>query len=109
MLRSLFNFALAMGIVMLTMGLLTGTLQAQGSNGTTCSDRASMIHTLEKKYGESRLGVGITKDTLIEIWINKAEGTWTILKSYPNGRSCVMDVGTDWVFGLMTTTMGVPS
>ncbi len=33
---------------------------------------------------------------IFEIWASEKTGTWTILKTTPNGLTCVMAVGDGW-------------
>ncbi len=73
--------------------LIPATVQAQFACGT----RDSFVGTLGEKYGEIRKGAGLAGPTAIyELWVSEATGTWTILKTYPNGRTCIMAVGDSW-------------
>lgn len=62
-----------------------------------CDQRAKVVAKLGEKYGEVRRGGGLTGSTAIfEIWASEQTGTWTILKTTPDGFSCVMAVGQGW-------------
>ncbi len=62
-----------------------------------CGTRDSVIAKLGDKYGEVRRGGGLAGPTAIfEIWASEATGSWTILKTMPNGLTCVMAVGEGW-------------
>jgi hypothetical protein len=62
-----------------------------------CGTRDAVVAKLGDKYGEVRLGGGLAGPTAIfEIWASEATGTWTILKTTPNGLACIMAVGDDW-------------
>ena len=62
-----------------------------------CGARNSVVANLGEKYGEVRRGGGLTGSTAIfEIWASEATGSWTILKTTPNGLTCVMAVGEGW-------------
>jgi hypothetical protein len=62
-----------------------------------CGTRDSMVAKLGDKYGEVRRGGGLTGSTAIfEIWASEATGTWTILKTSPDGMACVMAAGDVW-------------
>ncbi len=64
---------------------------------TACGKRADMVRVLDENYGEVRRGRGLAGPTaIIEIWVSEATGTWTILKTMPNGLTCVVAVGTAW-------------
>ena len=52
-----------------------------------CGARDSVIRNLGEKYGEVRRGGGLTGSTAIfEIWASDT-GSWTILKTTPNGMA----------------------
>ncbi len=62
-----------------------------------CGTRDSIVDRLGEKYGETRRGGGLAGPTAIyEIWASEATGTWTILKTTPNGQTCAMAVGDGW-------------
>ena len=72
-----------------------GPLDAQAQ--MACGTRDSVVAKLGDKYGEVRRGGGLTGSTAIfEIWASEATGTWTILKTTPDGSSCIMAVGDGW-------------
>ncbi len=72
-----------------------GTLGAQAQ--MACGTRDSVVEKLGEKYGEVRRGGGLAGPTAIfEIWASEATGTWTILKTTPNGFTCIMAVGDGW-------------
>ena len=62
-----------------------------------CGTRDAVVAKLGDRYGEVRRGGGLAGPTAVyEIWASEATGTWTILKTMPNGISCVMAVGEGW-------------
>ena len=62
-----------------------------------CGTRDAVVEQLGEKYGEVRRGGGVAGPTAIfEIWASEATGTWTILKTTPNGFTCIMAVGDGW-------------
>ncbi len=62
-----------------------------------CDTRDSIVEKLGEKYGEVRRGGGLAGPAAIfEIWASEATGTWTILKTTPNGFTCTMAVGDNW-------------
>ncbi|MDH3668314.1 MAG: hypothetical protein OEN23_15410 [Paracoccaceae bacterium] len=81
--------ALAVGVV---------TLTSIGADAqVACGQRDAVVAKLGEKYGEVRRGGGLTGSTAIfEVWASDATGTWTILKTTPDGLSCVMAVGDGW-------------
>jgi hypothetical protein len=62
-----------------------------------CGTRDSVVAKLGEKYGEVRRGGGLAGPTaIIEIWASEATGSWTILKTTPNGLTCIIAVGDAW-------------
>ncbi len=63
-----------------------------------CGTRDIVVEKLDRKYGETRRGGGLSGPTMVfEIWASdKPPYTWTILKTAPNGWACIMAVGEGW-------------
>ena len=62
-----------------------------------CGTRDSVVEMLDEKYGEVRRGGGLAGPMAIfEIWASEETGGWTILKTTPNGSTCVMAMGESW-------------
>ncbi len=84
----------------LTAALVFGMLAAAppvAHAQSDCGDRNAMVEHLSRTYGEARKGAGLAGQTaLFEIWASDVTGTWTILKTSPNGTACIMAVGEGW-------------
>ncbi len=64
---------------------------------SACGDRTAMVEQLSRTYGEERKGAGLAGQTaLFEIWASDVTGSWTILKTYPNGTACLIATGENW-------------
>lgn len=62
-----------------------------------CAPRAVVVERLASKYGEVFSGGGLQSGAAVfEVWTSADDGTWTILMTHADGRSCVMAAGTDW-------------
>ena len=63
----------------------------------SCGDRKSMVEQLSRTYGEARKGAGLVGQTaFFEVWASDVTGTWTILKTSPNGMTCLIASGKNW-------------
>ena len=72
------------------------TLPVQADAGS-CGQREQIVAKLSSGYKETILGQGLTATgTLIEVIVNKETGTWTVIMSWPTGRSCVLSTGENW-------------
>ncbi len=90
----MYKYILTISALVLGMAVAAPVVaQAQ----VACGARDSVVRNLGEKYGEVRRGGGLTGSTAIyEIWASEATGSWTILKTTPNGMACVMAVGEGW-------------
>ena len=76
-----------------------------------CADRTTVTERLEGNYGESFAGGGVRNEkSIFEVWMSEEKGTWTILMTMADGRSCIMASGTDWRVPLPSeaTAPGIP-
>jgi len=77
--------------------LLTLALPGQAIAQTFCADRDSVVSKLEASYGEAFAGGGLQNaERIYEVWFSEEKGTWTILMTRADGKSCIMASGTNW-------------
>ena len=61
-----------------------------------CGKRVDFIKALNDKYQETGKALGIAGQVnLVEVFASKA-GTWTILVTTPEGKSCIIAAGSSW-------------
>jgi len=61
-----------------------------------CGARQEIVRDLKQKYGEEVAGRGMTGGSaLIELFAGP-EGSWTLVLSFPGGRSCAIVAGEGW-------------
>lgn len=61
-----------------------------------CGDRNEIVAKLGQVFQESPTAMGlVNQDAVIEIFVS-AQGTWTILASGTDGKSCVVSSGESW-------------
>lgn len=66
-------------------------------NNVYCAPHSEMVQLLKDRFGAARQGRGMyDPDTLIELWWVQASGNWTLVKTYADGRACVLATGEDW-------------
>ncbi len=73
-------------------------LSASSANaGQFCASRDRAVIQLEKQFGEMVSGRGLAANgkRMIELLVSE-KGSWTVLISDSNGRSCVMASGENW-------------
>ena len=82
---------------MITLAALAALLPGMAAAQANCADRAEITDRLAEKYGETFAGGGLrSSNAIYEVWFSAEKGTWTILMTRPDGKSCVMAAGTDW-------------
>jgi len=73
-------------------GLLTMTATPSPAN-SFCADRAEMVRSLADKFKENPTAVGqIDGSAVIEVFVSE-KGSWTILATGTDGKSCVLSAG----------------
>ena len=69
---------------------------ASPAQAAMCGKRVDFIKALNDKYQESGKAIGIAGQVnLVEVFASKA-GTWTILVTTPEGKSCIIAAGSSW-------------
>jgi hypothetical protein len=87
-----FIVSLALLGVLLLAYVITGTAHAMGM----CGKRVDFVRALNDKYQESGKALAIAGQVnLVEVFTSKA-GTWTILVTTPEGKTCIMAAGNSW-------------
>lgn len=61
-----------------------------------CGDRAKIMASLGKTYSEQTVAMGLTSAGAIIEVLTSAEGSWSILLTYPAGPTCMVAAGEKW-------------
>ena len=65
-----------------------------------CAERAALVKSLSDKFEESPTALGqIDGSAVIEVFVSD-KGSWTILATGTDGRSCVVSAGDGWEINL---------
>lgn len=73
------------------------TVPGVASAKAACFDRGDLIANLETKYGETFAGGGLqNQESIMEVWSSSEKGTWTVLMTRADGKSCIVATGTNW-------------
>ncbi len=93
--------------------LTTALLATTATNAfamSNCGDRDHVIASLSDKYAERHIASGFQSEAgLMEIWASDSDGSWTILLTRPDGKTCVMASGTHWLENDMVPVKGDPA
>ena len=61
-----------------------------------CGPRAEVLEMLGERYEETRRGIGVAGPTQVLEVFASVEGSWTVLVTDPEGRSCMVASGRGW-------------
>jgi len=61
-----------------------------------CAQRNDVLAQLKDQYDEKPVGVGMTENGAVIELTTSESGTWSLVLSFPNGRSCLMATGESW-------------
>ncbi|MFQ5467819.1 MAG: hypothetical protein ACE5DS_06740 [Kiloniellaceae bacterium] len=62
-----------------------------------CERHTTVIDLLSQRYGEAPVALGVTNNgSLVEVLVDAASGTWTIIVTSPEGMSCLVLSGEGW-------------
>lgn len=97
---SLNALALPLGVVLACALCATLVTCARGAESSPprpdCADRAGLLQELREKFKESPTGYGMTgTGTVVEL-LTGENGSWTLLLTFPNARSCLIAAGNAW-------------
>ncbi len=61
-----------------------------------CSERSNIVTELEQNFNESVTAVGmVDQSAVVEIFVSES-GSWTILATGTDGKSCIISAGEGW-------------
>lgn len=63
---------------------------------TICGERADFLTQLQKRHGETPSSIGLSSSGQVLEVLTSKEGTWTILMTSPQGRTCLVAAGEAW-------------
>lgn len=62
-----------------------------------CHDHREMARQLRNTYEEAPISLGLQSNgNLLQVFVSKRTGTWTILSVSPGGLGCILAVGKSW-------------
>lgn len=85
-------FALSLGFA----GLILATQAGFGQTRADCGPRAQVLQVLAERYSETRRGIGLSGPSSVVELFAADSGSWTVLVTLPDGRSCLLLSGQGW-------------
>lgn len=63
---------------------------------TICGERGDFLTQLSKRHGETPSSIGLSSSGQVLEVLTSKEGTWTILMTSPQGKTCLVAAGEAW-------------
>ena len=80
----------------LTAAAVVTALALPATAQTMCGERNKFLKHLSSGYSEAPVAMGLVSNgSILEVLASK-DGTWTIIVTRPDGRSCVVAAGESW-------------
>ncbi|MGI9424064.1 MAG: hypothetical protein ACR2PA_12795 [Hyphomicrobiaceae bacterium] len=85
------------GLIAAGIFLLSATVTSLANARPVCGPRDQALRQLEHHHSEQVFGRGLAPDgtAMMELFVSKS-GSWTVLVSRPDGRSCIIAAGESW-------------
>ena len=94
-LRRRLRHFLMLAAILLPAGI---NLSAEAQERVPCNARDVLADELKTDHAEKPIGLGVTDaGKVIELWKSTDGATWTLLLTMPNGNSCIVGAGKDWM------------
>ena len=61
-----------------------------------CAERNALVGELKEKYKEVAQGVGMTGNGAVMELMTSDKGSWSLVMTMPNGKSCLIATGSGW-------------
>ena len=84
--------ALGLAILFPVASLVATPALAQSS----CGPRADIVAKLAQEFEENQQAVGfVNENAVLEVFVS-GNGSWTIIATGTDGKSCLLSAGKDW-------------
>jgi hypothetical protein len=87
-------------LVWLLVGV-AGTAAQEATSGAveqqSCNSHGDLLAILKQTYTEEPNALGLQSNGhLLEVFVSKRTGSWTIVSTRPDGISCIVAAGRHW-------------
>jgi|HigsolmetaAR202D_1030399.scaffolds.fasta_scaffold55955_2 hypothetical protein len=74
-----------------------------------CGDRDQIVRELKKTWEEDLTATGLSNTGSVVEVFSSEEGTWTLLMTTPDGKTCLLGAGEHWEQSSHVALLGEPS
>jgi len=86
-----------MGRILVIVGICLCIASVVAAENPSCAQRDDVVGDLSRTYEEMPRGLGVTgSGGVIEVLTSPSGDTWSIIVTWPNGRSCLVAAGESW-------------
>ena len=75
---------------------LLATPALAAAEGQKCGARTDVLTQLKEQYKEAPSGFGMTGNGAVIELTTSDSGSWTLLLSFPTGKTCMIATGENW-------------
>lgn len=92
------RWAAALALISAAMAATDTAPSAATTPGeVACAERDEVVERLKEGFGEAQMGVGLVNSAqVLEVWSSDESGTWTILMTSIDGKTCMLAAGESW-------------
>ncbi len=83
-------------MVLALLTLATLAVPAMAQQQMPCAERSALVGELKEKYKEASQGVGMTGNGAVMELMTSEGGSWSLVVTMPNGKSCLIATGSGW-------------
>ncbi len=76
--------------------LLALATTARATTAPVCGPRTLFLAKLGERYAESPTAIGIASNGSVLEVLSSSNGTWSIITTGPDGKSCLLASGDSW-------------
>ncbi len=81
----------------LTLMMAAVTTSSPANAQAVCLAHGDLVKQLSTKYAEEPMGIGLASDgTVMQLFTSEDGNTWTLVRTLPDGTSCMMAGGEAW-------------
>ena len=85
-----------LSILRALLTLTTLAAPAMAQQQMPCAERSALLGQLQEKFKESAQGVGMTGNGAVMELMTSEGGSWSLVVTMPNGKSCLIATGSGW-------------
>lgn len=87
---------IAFGLFVLSVAATAAPSAGHSQGPAMCGNRADVVAALAQRYSEAPVSIGLSNTGHVLEVLASPNGSWSVLLTGPNGRSCLVAAGDSW-------------